>query len=153
MTSDLPVFVQPADCFLQPLLFLLWQDVTQLITGLQEDAQHPLVQLAENILPTPGRRPRWKKYTHKGMRSGWRSSDPPTEEWRGLEGGYMPLTLTVCLLSSSLASPLSPRQASAFCSTFSRSCLDSSNLFLRQLLASSCLLHSPASFSKAWQQR
>lgn len=50
LTPDLPVFVQPADSFLQPLLLLLWEDVSQLITRLQEHAQQPLVQLTKKIL-------------------------------------------------------------------------------------------------------
>ncbi|TNN68514.1 hypothetical protein EYF80_021299 [Liparis tanakae] len=41
---------QSADSFLQPLLLLLWQDVSQLVTCLQEHAQQPLVQLAKEIL-------------------------------------------------------------------------------------------------------
>lgn len=51
MTPDLPVFVQPADSFLQPLLLLLREDVCQLIARLQEHAEHALVQLAKKILP------------------------------------------------------------------------------------------------------
>lgn len=50
LTPDLPVFVQLADSFLQPLLLLLWKDVSQLITSFQKDAQYPLVQLTEYIL-------------------------------------------------------------------------------------------------------
>lgn len=59
--------------------------------------------------------------------------------------------LTLCFFSKSSASPVSFKQPRAFFSTLSSSCLDSSNLLLRQLLASSCLLHSPTSFSKAWE--
>lgn len=43
LTSDLPVFVQPADGVLQPRLLLLREDVSQLIARLQEHAQNPLV--------------------------------------------------------------------------------------------------------------
>lgn len=50
MTPDLPVFVQPADSFLQPLLLLLREDVCQLIARLQEHAEHTLVQLTKKIL-------------------------------------------------------------------------------------------------------
>lgn len=50
LTPDLPVFVQPADSVLQALLLLLGEDVSQLITRLQEHAQHPLVQLAKKLL-------------------------------------------------------------------------------------------------------
>lgn len=60
--------------------------------------------------------------------------------------------LTVCFFSSSSASPVSLKQPWAFFSTLSSSCRDSSNLLLRQLLASSCLLQSPTSFNKAWEE-
>lgn len=50
LTSDLPVFVQPADGVLQALLLFLWEDVSQLIAGLQEHTQNPLVQLAKVVL-------------------------------------------------------------------------------------------------------
>lgn len=44
------MLVQPADGLLQPLLLLLRQDVRQLVAGLQEHIQHPLVQLAKTLL-------------------------------------------------------------------------------------------------------
>lgn len=50
VTPDLPVFVQPADSLLQPLLLLLRKDVSQLIARLQEHAQQSLVQLAKKVL-------------------------------------------------------------------------------------------------------
>lgn len=56
LTSDLPVFVQPADGVLQARLLLLREDVSQLITRLQEHAQDPLVQLAKVVLHKRRRR-------------------------------------------------------------------------------------------------
>lgn len=56
MTSDLPVFVQPAYGVLQALLLLLREDVSQLIACLQEHTQNPLVQVAEVVLRRGKRR-------------------------------------------------------------------------------------------------
>lgn len=50
LTSDLPVFVQPAYGVLQAPLLLLWEDVSQLIACLQEHTQKPLVELAKVVL-------------------------------------------------------------------------------------------------------
>jgi len=48
--TDLPVFVQLPDCFLQRLLLLLGQNIGQLVTGLEESVQDPLIQLTKELL-------------------------------------------------------------------------------------------------------
>lgn len=167
LTSDLPLFVQPADSVLQSLLLLLGEDVSQFITCLQKHAQHPLIHLTKKILCR-------KKYIqivksasfsellniHK---HNYTETHPPActqeEDQQPCETTRLPSLmylgsssdLTLCFFSKSSASPVSFKQPRAFFSTLSSSCLDSSNLLLRQLLASSCLLHSPTSFSKAWE--
>ena len=42
--------MQLPDCFLQRLLLLLRQNISQLVAGLQERVQDPLVELSEEFL-------------------------------------------------------------------------------------------------------
>lgn len=52
--THLPLFMELSNGFLQALLFLLGENVCELVASFQEGIEHPLIQLTEKLLARRG---------------------------------------------------------------------------------------------------